>query len=529
MQSHSESHARGPTVRSASPASPPSRIRTSLVLFACLWTLAPERASASPLFELVGSSFGTGGFNGRATGASAASTYFNPAFLPRAKQGLELGWYVVNDAINITLDGRGKAYDLPTDSIGRTGSDLPGVPTSWLDNGCDPANGTCVTAIDAQPRQSEGSSGNIRGYQALGLVNHIVDRYLSLGFYALIPLNTFTQAHSFFIDEREQYFSNSLHPEMYGDRMTPVSLAFGAGSQITKWMSLGVSFTLGLSNGANAGAYVGNSAKIPETLQLSTKVDVAASVSPHFGVLVEPLDDLDLTLTLHTPQKMEINTGFGIYLPNGDSQYAVRPATHAWLPWTAGFGAKFGVYEGVHDAWALTASTTFERWSKYLNRQTERPLKDYEFTDIFTGSGGVRYTRDENLATFIDLTFRPTPVPLQTGRTNYVDNNRYGLGAGVQYDVPVPAWKVTFRFGGQAQLQLLPERHQKKFDPSSKEFAGKKYSQLVIDEWEDDTIDIRSGMTIPEAKGLQTNNPGWPGFSSKGMITGGGLTVSLLY
>lgn len=507
-----------------------SLIRVLIGAALCALALGlPTTAGASPLFELVGSSFGTGGFNGRATGTSAASTYFNPAFLPRAKQGLELGWYVVNDAISITLDPRANGVDLPESSLDRTGLDLPPVPTTWLDNGCKPDSGKCVTAIDPQTRQSDGSSGGVRAYQALGLVNHIVDRYLSLGFYALIPLNTFTQAHSFFVDEREQYFSNSLHAEMYGDRLTPVSLAFGAGSQVTKWMSLGVSFTLGLTNTADAGAYVGNSAKVPETLQLSTKVDVAASVSPHFGVLFEPLDDLDLTFTLHSPQKMEINTGFGIYLPNGDSQYAIRPATHAWLPWTAGLGATFDVFKNARNAWALTATGTFERWSKYLNRQTERPIKDYAFTDIFTGAGGVRYTRDEKLATYIDLTYRPTPVPLQTGRTNYVDNDRYGVMGGLQYDLPVPAWKVAFRFGAQAQLQLLPERHQKKFNPTDKALAGKTYSQLVVDEWPDKTKDISTGQVIAEAKGLQTNNPGWPGFSSKGVITGGGLTVSLLY
>lgn len=489
----------------------------------------PSHATASPLFELIGSSFGTGGFNGRTTGASAASTYFNPAFLPRAKQGLELGWFVVNDAVSITLDPRASSNAVPESSLDRTGLDLPPIPTTWLDDGCKADTGRCVTDIDPQRRQSDGSSGQVHAYQALGLVNHLFDQYLSLGLYALIPLNTFTQAHSFFVDEREQYFSNSLHPEMYGDRMTAVSLAFGAGSQVTDWLSLGVSFTLGLTNEADAGAYVGNSAKVDETLQLSTKVDVAANVSPHFGVLLEPIDALDVSLTVHTPQKMEINTGFGIYLPNGDSQYAERPATHAWLPWTIGLGLSVDVYKNERDVLALTASSTFERWSEYLNRQTDRPTKDYEWSDIFTGTAGVRYTRDTKLSAFLDATYRPTPVPLQTGRTNYVDNDRYGLVAGMQYELPVERWNVAFRFGGQAQFHLLTERYQEKFDPTSAEFAGKKYPQIVVDEWPDNTRDISTGQIISEAKGLQTNNPGWPGFSSKGMITGGGLTVSLLY
>jgi len=499
-----------------------------ILLCAALFAV-PSSASASPLFELLGSSFGTGGFNGRATGASAASTYFNPAFLPRAKQGIELGWYVVNDAISITLSPRAAGVDVPESAVDRTGLDLPPVPTTWLDNGCNPDKGKCVTKIDPQPRQSEGTSGKVRAYQALGLVNHIWPKYLSMGVYALIPLNTFTQANSFFVDEREQYFSNSLQPEMYGDRLTPVSLAFGAGSQITDWLSVGLSFTLGLANRADAGTYVGNSAQIPETLQLTTKVDVAATVSPHVGVLVEPRDDLDLTFTLHSPQKMEINTGFGIYLPNGDSQYAYRPATHAWLPWTFALGGSYELVKGARNSWSVTASTSFERWSEYLNRQTERPTKNYEWSDVFTGAAGLRYTRDNKLASYLDVNYRPTPVPLQTGRTNYVDNDRYGIVAGATYDLPVEGWNLAFRFGAQAQFHLLPERSQKKFDPTSKALSGQRYGQLVVDEFPDSTVDISTGEIIAEAKGLQTNNPGWPGFSSMGMLAGGGLTVALVY
>ncbi len=486
-------------------------------------------ASASPLFELTGSTFGSGGLSSRATGPSSASTYFNPALLPKAKQGLEVGWLVLNDAIDITLHARSRAADIPSSAIGRFGTDAPSFPTDWLENGCSPATGACSRDVPQLQRQGAGSSHQVRAYQAIGLVNHIFKDYLSLGFYALVPLSSFTHVNSFFVDEREQFFSNSLHPELYSDRLTPVSLSFGVGSRLTDWMSVGLSLTLNLVNEANAGAYVGNSDQLADTLQLATKVDVSAGVSPHLALLFEPLKQLDLSLTLHSPQQMVVETAFGIFLPNGDIQNASRRAVHSWLPWTLGLGAGYDVFETERNQVALTASLTFERWSQYVNRMDERPLRNYEWSDTVTGVLGVRYVRDNRLSTFLDLSFRPSPVPEQTGRTNYVDNDRYSIAAGVTYELPVRDTDLAFRFGGQAQLHILPEREQKKYDPSAAPFSGKKYSQLVLDEWPDETTDISTGQVIAEAQGLQTNNPGWPGYSSGGYIVGGALSVALLY
>lgn len=508
--------------------SPRSRSLQFVASMALLVSIS-SNAQASPLFELIGAGVGSGGLNARSTGASAASTYFNPAFLPRAKAGLELGAFVLNDAISITLDGRGSQHDIPESAVDRFMNDLPSVPTTWLENGCNPDTGACVGTVDPQPRQSEGSSGNTNAYQVLGLVSHLWPRYLSIGLYAMVPYGSFTQAHSFFVDEREQFFTNSLHPELYSDRLSPVSLAFGAGSQVTDWLSLGVSFTLALKNDADAIAYSGNSAKLGETLQLSTRVDVAASVSPHFGVVIEPFERLDISLTAHSPQKMVIGTAFTTYLPNGDIQRAERPSVHAWMPWIASLGLNYDVWKQDTSSFGLTGTVQYERWSEYLDRQSARPLKNYEWSDIVIPTLGARFVHHDRLTAFVDGSYRPSPVPAQTGRTNYVDNDRYSVSGGATYDVPIERWKVTFRFGAQAQVHVLTERYQKKIDPTAPSLAGSTYSQLVVDEWRDDAINISTGETIAEAKGLQTNNPGWPGYGSKGLLTGGGLSVSLLY
>jgi len=485
-------------------------------------------AHASPPFELTGSALGSGGLNARATGADASAAYFNPARLSRADTGLQLGWFVLNDAVQMTLFARSPAVDVPTLALNQFQGRFPSLPTEWLQNGCDPMQGgRCVSRLPARPRQGAGSSGNTRVYQMFGLVTQVVERWLTLGIYGMVPLDAFIQGNSFFVDEREQFFSNSLHPELYSDRLTAMAMAFGASSQVTPWLSLGVGVTLSLTNSADAGVYVGNSSMIPETLQLGTKIKVATGVAPILSANVTPLDGLDVSLIVHTPQQMEVATKFSTFLPNGDLQSADRTATLAWEPWKLGLGVQYDFLRQATHRLGAVATGTYALWSDYVNRQSQRPLQGYGWINTLSIALGVRYVYDGRLTGGIDAMYEPTPVPLQTGRTNYVDNDRYGLAGSVSYKFPI-AEKLSLRVGLVGQLHILPQRSQTKIDPTKPPYAGQSYSQLVVDEWLDGAINSRS-EPIPEANGLQTNNPGWPGFSSQGTILGGGLHVSLLY
>jgi long-chain fatty acid transport protein len=503
-------------------------LSSALGLFAVLCLLS-SRASASPPFELSGSTLGNGGMSARASGADAASSYFNPARLTRADNGLQLAWFVLNDAIDVTLYARSRAQDIPTLALNEFEGNFPALPTEWIDRGCDPTQGgRCVSRLAARPRQSAGSSGNVTAYQVFGLVQRVVDRWLTLGVYGMVPFDSFMQGRSFFSDEREQYFSNSLHPERYSDRLTAMALAFGAGSQITKWLSIGVGVTLSLTNSADAGTYVGNSAMIPETLLLNTKVKVSTGVAPNFGAVLTPFDGLDISLTVHTPQKLEIVTGFATFLPNGDLQRADRTAVLAWEPWMVSLGAQFDFLRSETHRLGVVLTATDEVWSQYRDRQNDRPLQGYEWSNVLHVTGGLRYSYAQRITSFLDGVYAPSPVPLQTGRTNYVDNDRYAIAAGATYQFSIPDTELQVRLGLQGQVHILPERAQKKLDPTSAQFAGERFSQLVQDEWVDGAMNSR-GDVYQESIGLQTNNPGWPGFSSRGLILGAGVNASLLY
>ena len=118
----------------------------------------------------------------------------------------------------------------------------------------------------------------------------------------------------------------------------------------------------------------------------------------------------------------------------------------------------------------------------------------------------------KNARGYIDFRYVPSPVPEQTGRSNYVDNDRFGVGVGGDVLLHLPA---VVRPG----IQLFADR----FIPRSNQ---KNPSQLV-DELPDGAVYATSLAPVPGSRGLQTNNPGWPGFSSQGWLWGAMITISI--
>jgi hypothetical protein len=519
---------------------------TAAAVAATVWLAAPP-AGASPLFELVGGQGGSSGLNPRATGASAASTYFNPALLPDAEKGLELGVFVLSDGIDISVDDRGSSpqcvngsCDVP--SVFGTGPesfrhadgsalDHPTVPTEWLQDG-RPESPTS-DALAPRPRQGAGKSEDLRAYQVIGLVSPIFGKRLVLGFYAMVPLSEFTTARAFYNDEREQFFSNSLHAELYDDRLTATSLAFGAGSRVTDTLSLGVTLTLSLTNSAQAPVYVSNLSNL-DTVLLDSNIGVQAAVAPHFGVAWQAARPLRLSATVHTKQAFEIATGFRYFLATGSEQSAEVHFTHDYMPLTIGAGADWRIGKLAGSTLSAVGTLEWAEWSDYEDRHSERPHPDYAWADTLSGALGARLDSG-SLVSFVDVAYQPTPVPAQTGRSNYVDNDRVSFAGGVEYRFSL--WGGRFKLGAQLEAHDLLYRHVTKFEtpdnPQPNEhlphYGDHAYPQLVIDEVPDDAVDGQLHEAVPGRDGLQTNNPGFPGFSSGGWLTGGSINLTVLY
>jgi long-chain fatty acid transport protein len=488
-------------------------------------SLIARPASASPLLELAGGLGGEAGLSGRAVPGGAASAYFNPALLVDAEPGLSLGVFVLSEQIGISLDGRpGTQFAVPdgienaTHANGSRWSNYP-LPTNLLQNG-RPASAQNA-ALPARPRQSDGSGQGVFEYQMVGLVTKLFHDRLALGFYGLIPYSRFTGADAFYSDEREQYFTNSLHPEMYGDRLVSTSLAFAAGLVVTDQLSVGLGFTLNLRTEANTPTYVVDAGQLQNIL-VDSDVKVVAQLAPHVGVSYQPTPRLRLTATAHAPERLEIDTNFTFLLANGVQESAQVKFVHDYMPWQIGVGAAYDVVHDGDNTVTVSGTALYAKWSDYVDRHDEAPIAAYGFYDTISPVLGVRVQHDA-IGTFADFTYEPTPIPPQTGRTNYVDNDRVGADVGLDYAFAVLGTKL--HVGAQLEGNRLIPRSQTKLSTPTSPDGVNHTPALVADEVPDDSV--LNGQPLAGRQGLQTNNPGWPGFSSEGWIVGGGVYLSV--
>jgi long-chain fatty acid transport protein len=502
-------------------------MKTGLLLCVALGAMGVAfDASSSPLIDLTGGTDGIGGLQAGTVGDGASAAYFNPALLVRAPFGFTVGVLMLTEQIGITLGGRpGTQYAVPDGLANAThadGSALGSVPigTGLLQNG-RVASGI-HPALTARPRQGAGTGHQTSSYEMIGFVAKLFEERLTLGFYGLIPNGDFTNLNAFYPDEREQYFSNSLHPELYGDRLTSISIAFGAGYRLAENLSLGLGATLSLKAGVGAPTYVANAGALQDLL-IDTDAKVNTGLSPNLGIAYDPSSRWHFTGTVHAREKVELGVHFTFLLATGLQQGSSFTLLYDYMPWQFGAGAAYDLVKDHDDTLTLAATGVYGKWSDYLDRHGDAPIAAYRWYDTVTPTAGIRYVHRDTRA-FTDVQYKPTPVPSQTGRSNYVDNDRLGAGAGVDYAF---SWLHTaMRVGVQAQAYWLVPRHQDKLPTPPEPDGRNHYPALVADEVPDDAQ--VAGEPLANTQGLQTNNPGWPGFGSQGVILSGGLFLTVM-
>ncbi len=491
------------------PRTPPSTLAAALLGLA---VLLPRSAGAAGALELVGAPTSPNGLTSRTLGRGSETTYFNPALMTRASPLLEIGWFTLRTAGSIELDERPPGIDVPEEVynaqlVGADGAarrlTLRPLPTASL------------------PRtRSDTELTETRSFAVVGVVRPLFGGDVSFGFLGVLPLSGFLDERGFFADEREQYFSNRLDFERLGDRSGVASFTLALGARVNRWLSVGAGVDLGFATRTSFDLYVPDAAD-QSTVLLNPRLEATTSAAPLLGIALRPSADLTTTATLHAPVGVEMEGENRIrfwnysYPDNEDHVLQRYTFTQAVTPLRVGFGGAYahGTRPSGARRWEVAAEVVIERWSEYRDRHGERPADRWSDTLRPTIGGNL----DTDRGQFgLDLGYVPSPVPDQVGRSNYVDNAR--AVTSLSWELPIHVLGTAVGVGLYLHGQWLVPRSVEKRDDAA---------YPVTDEFPDDARNFMTGEPIASAEGLQTNNPGYPGYSSRGHLLGAGFSVRL--
>lgn len=461
-----------------------------------------------PLLEVTGAPDLEQPFTARVAPAGPASAYFNPALLLEVPSGVSAAAVVVIQRLSTALSKRPSGADV-SDAIEYARRLLPNGDTAPLE---------LHPMVTAELPVARGSALLDRDdvLIALGLTEHFWGGRAAIGFYAVLPTGSVQSGNVFYADEREQYFSNSLHFERFEDRLISSGFALALAGKPWDFLSIGVGLSIGTASRTVARVFQADAIDRERTI-IDNSIEVGVRLAPHAGLSVTPFPGLRLTATIHAPVQNDIDGTTDLrlwnYDPPGGQETLLQDFSFSGgaLPLRAGLGAAYALGgEALRIDVAL--GWLWARWSAYRDRHQELPQGAWSDSHTFTFGGTIHLGRHR---LGLGTAFEPSPVPAQAGRTSYVDPDRVGLGLGYGFDFEL--WGIGVAIVAQAQVQLLLEQSAVKSATAP---------LPVLDEFPD-AIDARTGALIGESAGLQTNNPGYPGFAADGKIYSSALSLRI--
>jgi long-chain fatty acid transport protein len=256
---------------------------------------------------------------------------------------------------------------------------------------------------------------------------------------------------------RLQFPEEERHPFYYDDIHRMVAFV-GAGLEINSWLSVGLSANIQLELETNTEGPVylseeelqqilsglgGNASNTYVDIQRSELAEnqkTKLAVAPVIGVQFKPLPELNLGLTYRQELYMDDygDNNLSILI----MQDTVSPLSitfdyahhfaHYYSPnqWAAGLSYT------LPDGLMLSAEATWMGWSDYLDWLHEEPVP--HFKDVIDFKIGAQKQAIQGNSLWGDITLRAgygfwkSPVPEQTGATNFIDNDKHILGLGIE-------------------------------------------------------------------------------------------------
>lgn len=472
------------------------------VLAVCV--LTPGVAAANP-FDIFGAGSRAGAMGGAMTAGSNdfSAVYYNVGAMGFQDATSGVGFTLSVDNALIRLKARPDGYELP--NLGRNSAAVP-------------------SEFRLRPRTDTEGLLDTYGVYAGGVTSLGFDD-LRLGMVVFFPVNRLGLQVTHFPDEREQYFTNQLTFELLGARVQRQVIMLGAAYRLADWLSVGagISFLPTVRSANNV--YLDNPTDQSD-VELVLDTDQTGRVAPSIGAQLILTDDLQVGLNWR---------GEHYFVLKGRNEVQIRgfqeieddypvlqefSVVQNFTPHQLSLGTSYKLGEQT----LATLDLVYMVWSRYLNNQGARVES---FEDTTSMRIGAEHKVSDAVVLRAGFGFEPTPVPAQTGRTNYVDNDRvvFSLGMGHALDFldeqPVElSWYMQLQY-------LIPQDTDK--DLSSAFPACEEGVKVLCDELPDDLPDPVTGLPTPENAGLQTGNPGFPGFQSYGQILTVGLDLRWRY
>ena len=457
----------------------------------CLGTGAlPTLAKAGPM-EVFGagarSAAMAGALTASADGAEAA--YHNPGALARSQPGFQLGLVRHVDRSRILLKPRPSGYDIP--DLGGNNPTIPSVRT-------------------LEERQDTPPESNLLSLTIGSVLDFGTDRF-RLGLIATIPLVDGAGQETWFADERERLFSNRLRYELMSTRIRRYDLQVALAYEVLD----GIRFGLGLSVLPNVSStndvYLPNPTE-QENVDLQLRAGQNASWALNAGLHWSPSERWQIGITFREELAMRVEGTNVLRIRGFDDDPASYPTYQHFtlVPFYSPASWNFGAAHSWERT-LLSADVQLMLWDGYLDRAGERP----GFHNTLIPRIAVEHRYSETTTARAGLAYHGSPVPSQSGRTNYVDNDRIVLGWGAMHGLNMRA--RDFEVSWHVQIHFLLPRDTDKEVLSDAPLCAPGVRALC-DEVSDDLRDTRTGQPLPGTAGLQTGNPGFPGFVSGGWM-----------
>jgi hypothetical protein len=459
------------------------------------------------------------GGTGVALPRGAGDLLLNPALMSFRGGGLWLSFSAAPNFLSIDPAPRDPTYDVPpeiyqTSPVGWT-RDRP-VPTSMLTSQRGPTEDLPAAFL-----------------LSLVAVDTFFHESIRLGLGFATPLPRLAAIESWYNDEREQYFSNRLHFERFGEFASVMTVYPGASFAPVEWFSMGFTLQIDLALDIDARMFLTEGTDW-EYSYLNTGGSVVPSLRPIAGVAFRTPVGLSGGLVYRHESWFESNVDVDLRVWNGERP--IPDSDEVQMQFLQSHRFVFGFQPREislaagfeRGPFSVELGGSWQQWSRYLDRhgnQYTHPTtdpdddiavdgwdadwKDPVFRDVFTVRGGAEWWVADFLALRAGAGFFPSPMPPQTGRYNYVDNDLilYSLGAGARF--PVLGRTVTADLAAQLWHMKSLTVHKTNF---VKEDGG------VIDEVPDTVTDYLTGQPLEGGQGYQINNPGFPGYSLSGVV-----------